>query len=136
MGHFGPENEVSSELWICSKDFFKTFHNKGGQEIYENYINGFSKKNLIQGNWSILGPKITHCRNSGSAPTIFLKFCLIKRIKRYMKSMSLVFLKKVFRASGPFWVQKWHADISLYPLSWFFKNLALWKWSRSTWKLY
>ena len=44
MGHFGPENEVSSELWICSKDFFKTFHNKGGQEIYENYINGFSKK--------------------------------------------------------------------------------------------
>ena len=39
-------------------------------------------------------PKIARCHNSGSTLRIFLKFCLIKGAKKYIKIMSIVFLKK------------------------------------------
>lgn len=60
MGHFSPENNASSELWICFKDFFRIFHNEGGQEVHENYIK------LV-----ILAPKMTHGHNSGSTLKVF-----------------------------------------------------------------
>ena len=41
-------------------------------------INRFSKKNSDLGKWAILGPKIVHPHNSGSAGRIFLKFCPVK----------------------------------------------------------
>ena len=28
MASFGPENDASSELWICYKDFLKILHNE------------------------------------------------------------------------------------------------------------
>ena len=37
-------------------------------------INSFSEKNSPLGKWAILGPKITHPHNSGSAGRIFLNF--------------------------------------------------------------
>ena len=30
------------------------FHNQGGQEVHQNYINGFSEKILFKDNWAIL----------------------------------------------------------------------------------
>ena len=63
-------------------------------------INRFSEKNSHVGKWVILGPKIAHPNNSGSAGTIFLKFCAIKGAKRYMKILLVVFReKKLFGAT-------------------------------------
>ena len=68
--------------------FFWILHNQRAQEIYRNYINGFSGKKFIQGNWVILGPKIV-------LPYLdFLIFCTIKGAKRYMQIISMVFVKK------------------------------------------
>ena len=36
------------------------------QELYQNYSNAFSEKNIIGGNWGILGPKMTCPQNSYS----------------------------------------------------------------------
>ena len=33
IGHFGPENDASVELWIRSKDFLKTFHNERYKKV-------------------------------------------------------------------------------------------------------
>ena len=41
-------------------------------------INRFSEKSSNLRKWAILGPKIAHPHNSGSAGRIFLKFCAIK----------------------------------------------------------
>ena len=57
-------------------------------------INRFSEKNSHVGKWVILGPKIAHPNNSGSAGTIFLKFCAIKGAKRYMNILLVVFREK------------------------------------------
>ena len=46
LGHSGPENVVSSELWISSKDFFKIYQGERVQGVHENYINDVSEKNL------------------------------------------------------------------------------------------
>ena len=32
-------------------------HNKRGQDVYENYINGLSKKIIFCGNWAIFDPQ-------------------------------------------------------------------------------
>ena len=53
------------------KDFFKILHNEMGQEVHENYINGFSEKILIWGKWTILGPKIACPHNFGTTLRIF-----------------------------------------------------------------
>ena len=46
-------------------------------------INRFSGgKNSHLGKWVILGPKIVHPHNSGSAGRIFLKFCTMKGANR------------------------------------------------------
>ena len=50
-------------------------------------MNGFSGKTFIQGNWVILGPKMSYLD--------FLIFCTIKGAKRYMKIISMVFVKKM-----------------------------------------
>ena len=61
-------------------------HSQGEQEVHQNYINGFSKKNLIQGNWVILGPKMMHRQ----------KFWTMKGAKSYMKIILMVFQKIFF----------------------------------------
>ena len=45
-------------------------------------INRFSGKSSHLGKWAILGPKIAHPQNSGSAGRIFLKFCAMKEANR------------------------------------------------------
>ena len=52
-------------------------------------------KKISSGKWVVLGQKMKCRHNSGSALTVFFKFCIIKRVKRYMKIISMVFLKKL-----------------------------------------
>ena len=47
------------------------------------------------GKWAILGPKIAHPHNSGSAGIIFLTFYTIKGANRWMR-MILIILQKNF----------------------------------------
>ena len=42
----------------------------------------FSEKYSHLGEWAILGPKVAHPHNSGSAGRIFFKFCIMKRANR------------------------------------------------------
>lgn len=72
MHHFGPKN-AQLHLSIGSNDFLKILPSQRGQDVHQNFFNGFSKKNLIQSSWLILGRKSMGCYNSGSAPTNFLK---------------------------------------------------------------
>ena len=53
-------------------------------------INGSYQKNF-RGKWAILGMKMAHSHNSGSAVRIVLQFCTIKGTKRYMKILLVVF---------------------------------------------
>ena len=53
--------------------FKKFWTEKNDQEVYDNYINVFSVKNLVWGIWSILGQEMTHLYNSGSG--LFFCFC-------------------------------------------------------------
>ena len=58
MGYLGPRmSHLASELWICCNDCFTFLHNEMGQEICENYINGFSEKNSVHSNMVILQQK-------------------------------------------------------------------------------
>ena len=71
-------------------------------------INSFSEKNSHLGKWAILGSKITHPHNSGSAGRIFLTFCTMKGVDIN------TFPKKIlFGANEPFWAQKWGILITL-----------------------
>ena len=97
MDHFGPKNGTSSQLWICYKNFFAILHKEKGQKVDESNNNALYQKNFVQDKWAILGPKIGHPRNPGSALRIFLKFCRIKGANSYMK-----ILLDVFREKKPF----------------------------------
>ena len=55
MDHLGLQ--MSSQLWIHCQDCFKILHNERGQERHGNFINGFSEKNLILGNFAVLAQK-------------------------------------------------------------------------------
>ena len=50
------------------------------------------KKKIVQDKWAILGLKMAYPHNSGSALRIFLKFCRMQGVDRYMKI--LFFLDK------------------------------------------
>ena len=77
-------------------------HNEIGQEVHENYINGFSKKIFFGATGPIWEGQIVSldARNSGSALTILwiwffcCCFCLMKEAKWYIKIILMVFFKK------------------------------------------
>ena len=71
--------------------FLKILLNESGQEVLEHYINSFSEKKFVQGKWTNLGPKIVHPHNSGSILRFFLKFCTMKRAKRYTRLIYNIF---------------------------------------------
>ena len=71
---------------------FFNFDSERDQEVHENYINGFSPKNISSGL-----PKMTRLFNSGSALTIFIKFCTMKVANKYVKIMLIVFLQKILK---------------------------------------
>ena len=52
------------------------------------------QKKILWGRWTILGPKMAHPHNSGSALRIFLKFRRMKGANRYMKILLVVFREK------------------------------------------
>ena len=52
------------------------------------------QKNFVQDKWAILGPKMAHPHNSGSALRIFLKICRMKGANRFMKILLVVFREK------------------------------------------
>ena len=52
------------------------------------------QKFFVQDKRAILGLKMAHPGNSGSALRIFLKFCRMKGAKRYMKVLLVVFREK------------------------------------------
>ena len=54
----------------------------------------WTKRNVVQGKWVILGPKMAHPHNSGSTLRSFLKFCGMKGANRYMKILLDVFQEK------------------------------------------
>ena len=58
-------------------------------------INGLSEKNVWVNGPSILGPKMAHLHNSGSAVRIFFKFCTMKGANRYMKIILIIFSQKI-----------------------------------------
>ena len=49
MGHFGPENGTSSQLWIFFKDFFEILQEILQEVVHGNYVYGFSEKNYHSG---------------------------------------------------------------------------------------
>ena len=53
-----------------------------------------TKNNFVIDKWAILGPKMTHPQNSGSALRIFFKFCRTKEANRYIKILLVVFREK------------------------------------------
>ena len=46
---------------------------------------------FVWSKWTILGPKMVHPHNSGSAVRIFLKICTMKRVNSQMKVIIMVF---------------------------------------------
>ena len=58
-------------------------------------INRFSEKNSRLGKLAILGPKMVHDHESGSAVRIFFKFCTMEGVNRVMK-MIIIFSKNIF----------------------------------------
>ena len=62
--------------------------------VDESNNNGLYQKKFVQDKWAILGPKMAHPHNSGSALRIFLKFCRMKGANRYMKILLVVFREK------------------------------------------
>ena len=58
MGTLGSRmSHSASQLWIRCKDCFTVLQNERSQERHGNYINGFSKRNIIQSNLVILEQK-------------------------------------------------------------------------------
>ena len=60
----------------------------------KNALLVFLEKSSFWGKWAILGPKMACPYNFGSTLSIFLRFCRIKGVKRYMELVFMVFLKK------------------------------------------
>ena len=133
MGYFGQENDASSEFWIHSNDFLRSFHKERGEEAHWIILMVFPKKNIWD-KWAILGPKIMCDHNSGSDRMIFRRFSTIKQPKR-SKIILMVFLKKFsFRTTGLFWAKKRHAIMTQDLLFRFFENIAQSKGPKDTWK--
>ena len=82
--------------------FLSIVHSERGQEVHENYINSFSNKILAQCKWATMDMKMAD-PNSGSTLSIVCKCCTMKRAKRYMKIILMVFKKTLFGATGPIW---------------------------------
>lgn len=96
MHHFGPQNDMPSELWIHSKDFFKKLANARGQEIHVNYMFFFWKK-LIRGNWAVLGQQVHEKYINGFSEKILV----------YLK-WGMVDLKMKHLISKPFYCFFWN----------------------------
>ena len=101
-------------------------------------MNYFSKKIIFGEKWTILNPilgsKMAHAHNSGSAVRIFSKFCTMKGANRYIKIILMAFPKKsCFRQMDHLGPKMTHPlDLP----SGLFYNFTKRKGPTETWKLY
>ena len=58
---FWPKNGTFLQLWIWSQVFFLILNNEAGQQVHENFISCFLRKNLIWGNFIFLDQFLTVC---------------------------------------------------------------------------
>ena len=72
------------------------FCTRKGAKRYMKIILFFFQKKFCRGKWVILGPKVMHPCNSGSALTIFLKFAIIWFCSCVMRPFSLSFFLWTF----------------------------------------
>ena len=66
-----------------SKIFLK-LSNERGQQAYEIYISDFCEKDLVQGEWVIVGPKMLYLEKSGSA---FKEVFVVLHIKKVEEAL-------------------------------------------------
>ena len=93
--HYGPKNGPLN-FGYTVRIFLKFYSMKGVKKYNGTYIVSL-KKILIWGKWAILGLKMAHPHNFGSTLRIFffLKFCIMRRVKKYMELIYMVFLVKI-----------------------------------------
>ena len=101
-------------------------------------LRDFLKKSNL-GKWAILGPKMAHRHNCGSAVRMFLNLSKMKRVIRKMKMILSSKKKNLFGANGSFWAHKWCIFVTWDPLGDFFLillNERSWKGLIDAWKCY
>ena len=101
-------------------------------------LRDFLKKSNL-GKWAILGPKMAHRHNCGSAVRMFLNLSKMKRVIRKMKMILSSKKKNLFGANGLFWAHKWCIFVTWDPLGDFFLillNERGWKGLIGAWKCY
>ena len=81
-----------------------------GQDVDGNYVNDFPEKILIWGKWAILGLKMAHLHNFGSALRIFFENWHNERGQEVHGNHINGFLEKILILS------KWCIVITLEPL--------------------
>ena len=79
LGHFGPKNYASLQLWICCKDFFTMKETKVHMEVM---LMDFLKPRILN--------------NSRSSLRTSLKFCTMKETKRHFKIILMGLFKKIY----------------------------------------
>ena len=69
MGHFGPKIIVRTQSSRYTLKIFKNFKILWTlvQEAHEIYISDFRKKDLVEGKWVVVNPKMLCPQNSGYA---------------------------------------------------------------------
>ena len=70
MGHFAAKTSASSKVWTHSKDFLKFCTLKGAKR-HVKFMLRVCKKDLVEGEWVIVGPKMLSPQNSRSALELF-----------------------------------------------------------------
>ena len=80
-------------LW---RFIFSVLHNESGQELHENYINGFSHKILVQGKWDTSGMKMADPYSGATLLMVFLR-----------KNLAQGKWANLDGAAGSLWAKKW-----------------------------
>ena len=74
--------QIFTVLDIRTKDFLSVLHNRGEQQVRQNYAAAFFLKKFLFVPLGYFGPENDASFNSGSAVKDFLKFCKMKGSER------------------------------------------------------
>ena len=87
---------------------------KGGQEVQQNLVMVFLKKNS-SGQMGQFGQKNDGYKSVSPLRIFFCEFCTIKEGKKHIEITLMVFPEKnLFRAIGSFWAQKMSCHILIF----------------------
>ena len=87
---------------------------KGGQEVQQNLVMVFLKKNS-SGQMGQFGQKNDGYKSVSPLRIFFCEFCTIKEGKKHIEITLMVFPEKnLFRAIGSFWDQKMSCHILIF----------------------